>query len=132
MNPRVTNAVPATQEDGALRIIPVSYTHLDVYKRQPVHYVLRCDDFQGKARQRQGYRAAAHSRRYHCVFIRHVVSLRRGFMLVSVVIPCYYSEKMIGTVVDQTRAELVKAGYEYEFILVNDGSTDVYKRQGYR
>ena len=45
-------------------------------------------------------------------------------MLVSVVIPCYYSEKMIGTVVDQTRAELVKAGYEYEFILVNDGSTD--------
>ena len=42
-------------------------------------------------------------------------------MLVSVVIPCYYSEKMIGTVVDQTRAELVKAGYEYEFILVNDG-----------
>ena len=45
-------------------------------------------------------------------------------MLVSVVIPCYYSEKMIGTVVDQTRVELVKAGYEYEFILVNDGSTD--------
>ena len=45
-------------------------------------------------------------------------------MLVSEVIPCYYSEKMIGTVVDQTRAELVKAGYEYEFILVNDGSTD--------
>lgn len=45
-------------------------------------------------------------------------------MLVSVVIPCYYSEKMIGKVVRQTREELVKAGYEYEFILVNDGSTD--------
>lgn len=45
-------------------------------------------------------------------------------MLVSVVIPCYYSEKMIGTVVEQTRAELVKAGYSYEFVLVNDGSTD--------
>lgn len=45
-------------------------------------------------------------------------------MLVSVVIPCYYSEKMIGTVVEQTRAELKRAGYDYEFILVNDGSTD--------
>lgn len=45
-------------------------------------------------------------------------------MLVSVVIPCYYSEKMIGTVVEQTREELVKADYDYEFILVNDGSTD--------
>lgn len=45
-------------------------------------------------------------------------------MLVSVVIPCYYSEKMISTVVEQTRAELVKAGYSYEFVLVNDGSTD--------
>lgn len=45
-------------------------------------------------------------------------------MLVSVVIPCYYSEKMIGTVVEQTRAELKKAGYGYEFVLVNDGSTD--------
>lgn len=45
-------------------------------------------------------------------------------MLVSVVIPCYYSEKMIGTVVEQTRAELVKASYDYEFVLVNDGSTD--------
>ncbi|WP_304425653.1 glycosyltransferase family 2 protein [uncultured Adlercreutzia sp.] len=45
-------------------------------------------------------------------------------MLVSVVIPCYYSEKMIATVVAQTREEITKAGYEYEFILVNDGSTD--------
>lgn len=45
-------------------------------------------------------------------------------MLVSVVIPCYYSEKMIGTVVEQTRAELKRAGYDYEFVLVNDGSTD--------
>lgn len=45
-------------------------------------------------------------------------------MLVSVVIPCYYSEKMISDVVDQTRSELKKAGYDYEFILVNDGSTD--------
>lgn len=45
-------------------------------------------------------------------------------MLVSVVIPCYYSENMIGDVVSQTRAELEKAGYDHEFILVNDGSTD--------
>lgn len=43
---------------------------------------------------------------------------------VSVVIPCYYSEKMIGKVVRLTRDELTSAGYDYEFVLVNDGSTD--------
>lgn len=43
---------------------------------------------------------------------------------VSVVIPCYYSEKMIGKVVRLTRDELSSAGYDYEFVLVNDGSTD--------
>lgn len=45
-------------------------------------------------------------------------------MLISVVIPCYYSEKMIGRVVSLTREQLIGAGYSYEFILVNDGSTD--------
>ena len=45
-------------------------------------------------------------------------------MLVSVVIPCYYSEGMIEKVVTLTRDELVAAGYDYEFVLVNDGSTD--------
>ncbi len=45
-------------------------------------------------------------------------------MKVSVVIPCYYSEKMIAKVVGLTKEELIKGGYEYEFILVNDGSTD--------
>lgn len=45
-------------------------------------------------------------------------------MKVSVVIPCYYSEHMIAKVVGQTRTELLKAGYDYEFILVNDGSKD--------
>lgn len=45
-------------------------------------------------------------------------------MKVSVVIPCYYSENMIGTVVKLTREQLIKGGYDYEFILVNDGSTD--------
>ena len=44
--------------------------------------------------------------------------------MISVVIPCYYSEKMIGKVVTLTREELVSNGYSYEFILVNDGSTD--------
>jgi undecaprenyl-phosphate 4-deoxy-4-formamido-L-arabinose transferase len=43
---------------------------------------------------------------------------------VSVVIPCYYSEKMIAKVVRLTREELVRGGYDYEFVLVNDGSTD--------
>lgn len=43
---------------------------------------------------------------------------------VSVVIPCYYSEATIAKVVTQTRKELVKGGYDTEFVLVNDGSTD--------
>lgn len=45
-------------------------------------------------------------------------------MNISVVIPCYYSERMIDDVVRMTRIELVNAGYDYEFILVNDGSKD--------
>ena len=45
-------------------------------------------------------------------------------MKVSVVIPCYYSEATIAKVVRMTREELHKGGYETEFILVNDGSTD--------
>ena len=45
-------------------------------------------------------------------------------MKVSVVIPCYYSEAIIAKVVDLTRSELVRGGYDYEFVLVNDGSTD--------
>ncbi|MEG2533821.1 MAG: glycosyltransferase family 2 protein, partial [Gordonibacter sp.] len=48
----------------------------------------------------------------------------REFMKISVVIPCYYSEKVIADVVAQTRAELVAGGYDYEFVLVNDGSRD--------
>ena len=43
---------------------------------------------------------------------------------VSVVIPCYYSEATIGTVVRMTHDELVRGGFEPEFVLVNDGSTD--------
>lgn len=45
-------------------------------------------------------------------------------MLISVVIPCYYSEATIGKVVTLTKEELLSKGYEYEFVLVNDGSTD--------
>ena len=44
---------------------------------------------------------------------------------ISIVIPCYYAEKTITNVVEQTAVELDKLGkYTYEFILVNDGSTD--------
>lgn len=43
---------------------------------------------------------------------------------ISVVIPCYYSEKTIAKVVALTRDELVRGGYDYQFVLVNDGSTD--------
>ncbi|MEG0322674.1 MAG: glycosyltransferase, partial [Raoultibacter sp.] len=42
----------------------------------------------------------------------------------SIVIPCYYAEAVIEKVVTMTRDEVTKAGYSYEFILVNDGSTD--------
>lgn len=46
-------------------------------------------------------------------------------MLVSVVIPCYYSEKSIRKVVEMVMDEFQKReGYECEFVLVNDGSKD--------
>lgn len=46
-------------------------------------------------------------------------------MLISIVIPCYYSQKTIGKVVDMVSDEFRKNdGYECEFVLVNDGSTD--------
>ena len=43
---------------------------------------------------------------------------------VSVVIPCYRSSATIEKVVRLTRAELLSAGYDYEFVLVNDKSPD--------
>lgn len=51
-------------------------------------------------------------------------------MLISIVIPCYYSEKTIGKVVELVTEEFDKRdGYECEFILVNDGSKDAtYER----
>ena len=42
---------------------------------------------------------------------------------ISVVIPCYYSEKSIAAVVQKTAAELNEY-CNYEFVLVNDGSDD--------
>ena len=46
-------------------------------------------------------------------------------MKLSVVIPCYKAEAMIGTVVRETINALKKrAEYDYEIILVNDGSPD--------
>lgn len=46
-------------------------------------------------------------------------------MLISIVIPCYYSEKSIGKVVKLVIEEFEKNdGYECEFVLVNDGSKD--------
>lgn len=45
--------------------------------------------------------------------------------LVSIVIPCYYSEKTIGKVVEMTIREFaLREEYDCEFVLVNDGSTD--------
>ena len=45
-------------------------------------------------------------------------------MIVSTVIPCYYSEATIAKVVKMTIDEFDNRGFDYEFILVNDGSTD--------
>lgn len=46
-------------------------------------------------------------------------------MLISVIIPCYNSEKTIANVVELTKKELEKLdNYEFEFILVNDYSSD--------
>lgn len=46
-------------------------------------------------------------------------------MLVTVVIPCYYSEATIGRVVEMVMEEFRKReGYECNFVLVNDGSRD--------
>lgn len=42
---------------------------------------------------------------------------------ISVVIPCYYSQKSIAAVVQKTAAELNEY-CNYEFVLVNDGSND--------
>ncbi len=42
-------------------------------------------------------------------------------MLISVAIPCYKSEKTIGSVVNEIRAAITKEdGYDYQIILVND------------
>lgn len=44
---------------------------------------------------------------------------------ISVIIPCYYSEKNLTDLVEVTIEELQKLNdYDYEFILVNDGSND--------
>ena len=46
-------------------------------------------------------------------------------MLISIIIPCYRSEKTIGTVVKKIKEEFAKhTEYEYQIILVNDGSPD--------
>lgn len=46
-------------------------------------------------------------------------------MLITIVIPCYYSEKTIQKVVEMTIDEFQKRGRcQCEFVLVNDGSTD--------
>lgn len=45
-------------------------------------------------------------------------------MKVSVVIPCYNSEQTIQEAVALAREKLLELGYEYEFVLVNDGSSD--------
>lgn len=46
-------------------------------------------------------------------------------MLISIVIPCYRSEKTIGKVVDEIKqAFLSQSEYDYEIILVNDCSPD--------
>ncbi|MBS5450980.1 MAG: glycosyltransferase family 2 protein [Coriobacteriia bacterium] len=56
--------------------------------------------------------------------VRPVSATPGAPLTVSVVIPCYRSEQTIAKVVRLTRDELVRAGYAYEFVLVNDCSPD--------
>ena len=54
-------------------------------------------------------------------------------MLISVVIPCYNSEKTIAKVVEMTLLQFQShEDYDCEFILVNDGSSDGTYREIYR
>lgn len=49
----------------------------------------------------------------------------REIMLISIVIPCYYSEKTIAKVTEMVMAEFAAQDkYSCEFVLVNDGSAD--------
>lgn len=51
--------------------------------------------------------------------------MRRQIMLISVVIPCYYSENTISREVDAIIEQFeMNEDYECEIVLVNDGSTD--------
>lgn len=43
---------------------------------------------------------------------------------ISIIIPCYNSEKTISDVVTQGKKILLDLGYNYEFVLVNDNSKD--------
>lgn len=55
--------------------------------------------------------------------VKRVCSMNK--VKISIIIPCYYAEKSIAGVVEQTISELNKCDrYNYEFILVNDGSED--------
>ncbi|MEM3399210.1 MAG: glycosyltransferase [Candidatus Micrarchaeia archaeon] len=44
--------------------------------------------------------------------------------MISVIIPAYNEEKIIGTTIDHIQSYLESNGYEYELIIANDGSTD--------
>ena len=44
--------------------------------------------------------------------------------LISIVIPAYNEEEAIGEDLDRIRATMEASGYDYEVIVVDDGSTD--------
>lgn len=48
-------------------------------------------------------------------------------MQISVVIPAYNEEKSIAETISSLKKELRKTGYDYQIIIVNDGSTDKTK-----
>jgi len=48
---------------------------------------------------------------------------------ISVIIPAYREEKIIGAVVEKVRQVLEKTGQSYEIIVVNDGSDDATARE---
>ena len=45
-------------------------------------------------------------------------------VFISYIIPCYNIERYLPKCLDSLRCQVIKEGYEIEFILINDGSTD--------
>ena len=44
--------------------------------------------------------------------------------MISIIVPVYNEEESVGKVIDELKIEMMASGYEYEIIVIDDGSTD--------